>query len=89
MADFEGLPPGHYAFLEVHDTGGEPDGDTAGEITEPFSSPHFSQHSVQFDSARLLVRNLGGELRMQSSRSGGTSVVLLLPFCGGEGLELP
>ncbi len=86
---FQKLPPGHYAFLEVHDSGGEPDGDPSGEITEPFSSPRFSQHSLQFDSARLQVRNLGGELRMQSSRSGGTSVVLLLPFCGGEDLELP
>ncbi len=86
---FEGLPPGHYAFLEIHDTGGEPDGNAAGEISQPFSSPHFSQHTIPFDTARLLIRNLGGELRMQSSRSWGTSVVLLLPFCGGEDLELP
>jgi len=86
---FEGLSPGHYAFLEVHDTGGEPDGNAAGEITQPFSSPHSSQHTIPFDTARLLVRNLGGGLRMQSSRSWGTSVVLLLPFCSGEDLELP
>ncbi|MCH7709043.1 MAG: PAS domain-containing protein [Myxococcales bacterium] len=86
---FEDLPPGHYAFLEVHDTGGEPAGDASRDTTEPFENPHFSQHSVPFDSARLRIRNLGGELRMQSSRSGGTSVVLLLPFCGGEDLELP
>ena len=53
--------------------------------TEPFLSPHFPRHAIHYTTAELLVRNLGGELRLESSWADGTSVVMLLPFCGDGG----
>jgi PAS domain S-box-containing protein len=73
------LPAGHYAFLEVHDTGGASSG-TAADLTEPFLSAQHPRHAIRYETAELLVRAQGGELRMQSLAATGTSVVLLFPF---------
>jgi PAS domain S-box-containing protein len=86
---FQDLRGGHYAFLEVHDTGGGPSGSQRADTTEPFLSPHFPRHAIRYTTAELLVRNLGGELRLESSRSDGTYVLMLLPFCGEEEFDLP
>jgi PAS domain S-box-containing protein len=86
---FQGLRGSHYAFLEVHDTGGGASGSQRADTTEPFLSPHFPRHAIRYTTAELLVRNLGGELRLESSRADGTYVLMLLPFCGDEGLDLP
>lgn len=86
---FQGLRRGHYAFLEVHDTGGAPRGCRRAATTEPFLSPHFPRHAIRYATAELLLRNLGGELRLESSWAGGTSVVMLLPFCGAETFDVP
>jgi PAS domain S-box-containing protein len=85
---FQGLRGGHYAFVEVHDTGGGPSGSQRAVTTEPFLSPHFPRHAIRYATAELLLRNLGGELRLESSRADGTSVVMLLPFCGDLELDL-
>jgi hypothetical protein len=73
------LPAGHYAFLEVHDTGGASSG-TATEVTEPFLSARHPRHVITYVAAERLVRAQGGELRLQSLAATGTSVVLLFPF---------
>ena len=85
---FQGLRGGHYAFVEVHDTGGGPSGSQRAVTTEPFLSPHFPRHAIRYTTAELLVRNLGGELRLESSRADGTSLLMLLPFCGDQGFDL-
>ena len=74
------LPAGHYAFLEIHDTGGVSSGTAATEVTEPFLCVQHPRHAIPYARASLLVRAQGGELRMQSSWATGTSVVLLFPF---------
>ena len=79
----------HYAFVEVHDPGGAPSGSQRAVTTEPFLSPHFPRHAIRYTTAELLGRNLGGELRLESSWADGTDVVLLLPFCGDERFDLP
>ncbi len=86
---FQGLRGGHYAFVEVHDTGGGPRGSQRTVTTEPFLSSHFPRHAIRYTTVELLVRNLGGELRLESSWADGTFVVMLLPFCGNEGFDLP
>ena len=86
---FRGLPRGNYAFVEVHDTGGGSSGSRRAATTEPFLSPHFPRHAIHHTTAELLIRNLGGVLRLESSWGLGTSVVMLLPFCGDEGFDLP
>jgi PAS domain S-box-containing protein len=73
------LPAGHYAFLEVHDTGGASSG-TATDVTEPFLSARHPRHVITYAAAERLVRAQGGELRLQSLAATGTSVVLLFPF---------
>lgn len=85
---FRGLRGGHYVFVEVHDTGAGPSGSYRAATTEPFLSPHFPRHAIRYTTAELLVRNLGGELRLESSWALGTSVVILLPFCGAEEFDL-
>ena len=78
------LPPGHWVFLEVHDTGGLTSGTGAGPVTEPFLSTRFSGHSVRYAEAEQLLRAQGAELRLQSSYVDGTSVVMLFPFASED-----
>lgn len=77
---WQGLPPGQWVFLEVHDTGGHPDGIFHTAIREPFLSAGHAGHGVRFEDARACLRAQGGELRMESSPVDGTSVVMLFPF---------
>jgi PAS domain S-box-containing protein len=77
---WQGLPPGQWVFLEIHDTGGHPDGIHHVGVTEPFLSTGFEGYALRFEDARACVREQGGELRMQSSPVDGTSVVMLFPY---------
>jgi len=74
------LPAGHYAYLEIHDTGGFSSGHAPVRVTEPFLSARYPRHAITYATAESLVRAQGGELRLQSLRATGTSVVLLFPF---------
>ncbi len=78
------LPAGHYAFLEVHDTGGASSSTTATAVAEPFLSSRHARHAITYATAELLVRAQGGELRIESCRATGTSVVLLFPFASED-----
>jgi PAS domain S-box-containing protein len=85
---FRGLPHGQYAYLEVHDTGSSPGTGAHQVVEEPFLSSRFPGYSMRIATARLLLQNQGGEIRLQSSVWDGTSVVLLLPYCSAPVLEL-
>jgi PAS domain S-box-containing protein len=78
------LPPGHWAFLEVHDSGGLPGGQGNGRVREPFLSTRFSGHCVRYAEAEAWLRGQGAELRMESSYVDGTSVVMLFPFASED-----
>lgn len=77
---WQGLPPGQWVFLEVHDTGGHPDGIHHTAIREPFLSAGHAGHGLRYEDARACLRAQGGELRVESSPVDGTSVVILFPF---------
>jgi len=74
------LPDGHWAYLEVHDTGCFPSGGVWSKVTEPFLSTRFPADALRFNAAQDLLRAQSGELRVESSPITGTSVMLLLPF---------
>ena len=81
---WDGLPPGQWVFLEIHDTGGHPDGLYHKPVTEPFLSTGFAGHALRADEALASVREQGGEMRIESSPIDGTSVVLLFPYAAED-----
>lgn len=84
---FDGLPHGQYAYLEVHHTGTGPRTASHRVVEEPFLSSQHPDHSMRLSTIRLPLHNQGGEVRLQSRASLGTSIVLLLPYCVEHGLE--
>lgn len=82
---WQGLPAGQWVFLEIHDSGGHPDGVHHSAVTEPFLSTAYAGGSagspvVRYADAEAWLRAQGGELRMESSPVEGTSVVMLFPY---------
>jgi PAS domain S-box-containing protein len=78
------LPPGQWAFLEVHDTGGRPGGVARAAVREPFLSARFPGHAVRFVEAEECLRAQGAEVRLESSLPDGTSVVFLFPYANED-----
>jgi PAS domain S-box-containing protein len=74
------LPDGHWAYLEIHDTGGFPSGAPWTPVTEPFLSTLHPADALRFRAAQDQIRAQSGELRVESSPITGTSVMLLFPF---------
>jgi len=83
-----GLPTGQWVFLEVHDSGGSPDGLHYNRVTEPFLSTAFAGNAagraVRYAEAESWLRAQGGELRMESTSIDGTSVVMLFPYAAED-----
>jgi PAS domain S-box-containing protein len=79
-----GLPPGQWVFLEVHDSGGHPDGVHHTAVTEPFLSTTNASDPLRYAEAEAWLREQGGELRMESSPIEGTSVVMLFPYASDD-----
>jgi PAS domain S-box-containing protein len=81
---WQSIPPGHWVFLEIHDSGGHPDGIHHGAVTEPFLSTAYAGHSVRYADAESWLREQGAEIRMHSSPVAGTSVLMLFPYASGD-----
>ncbi len=81
---WQGLPPGQWVFLEIHDTGGRPSGTAVAPVREPFLTASLPAPAVRYADAEAGVRAMGGELRLESSLPDGTSVVLLFPFANED-----
>lgn len=82
------LPRGHWAFLEVHDTGGQPGGTGHERVTEPFLCTGGAGPAVRVADARSRLAAQGAQLRIDSDYVDGTSVVMLFPFACDDSLEL-
>ena len=78
------LPEGHWAYLEVHDTGCFPSGVEFSRVTEPFLSTMYPSDALRYATALTQIHSQNGELRIESSPVGGTSVILLFPFAAEE-----
>ena len=56
-------------------------------VEEPFLSRRQLDDPMRIKTARQLLRDQDGEIRLQSSAWYGTAVVLLLPYAIGPNLE--
>ncbi len=71
--------PGHYATLEVQDTGAGIDASVRPNIFDPFYSTKFTGRGLGLAAVAGIVRALKGAIRVQSRVGEGTSLVVLFP----------
>jgi two-component system, cell cycle sensor histidine kinase and response regulator CckA len=87
------LPPGHYAVLEIGDTGSGVELEGMGQAFEPFfSSPHPQRAGLGLSIVYGIVRHSGGAVRVSSEPEQGTVVKVYLPRVEDEsstGLQQP
>lgn len=83
LADFmlgETLEPGHFAFLEVRDTGEGIEPELLECSFDPFFSKKPGRHGLGLAAVLGIVRGHGGAIRIRSELGQGTAVRVLLPL---------
>ena len=84
----EGLTPGDYVFLEVHDTGSGMDEATVSRIFDPFFSTKFSGRGLGLAAVLGIVRAHRGAIKVYSNLGHGTTFKVFFPASSGAA-ELP
>ncbi len=81
------LPAGHYAVLEVTDTGAGMDQETLDHIFEPFFTTKAAGKGTGLGLATTLriVEEHGGKIEVESLPGQGTAIRILLPAMGAPG----
>ncbi|HYG74303.1 MAG TPA: PAS domain S-box protein [Planctomycetota bacterium] len=75
----EKLAPGHYAYLEISDTGCGMDKETQARIFDPFFSTKFTGRGLGLSAVLGIVRGHKGAIKIYSEPGKGTSFKLLFP----------
>ena len=79
MENGEVLPGGHYAVLDVRDTGVGMDERTRTRIFEPFFSTKFTGRGLGLSAVLGIVRQHRGALRVQTKPGAGSTFSVYLP----------
>jgi two-component system, cell cycle sensor histidine kinase and response regulator CckA len=73
------LPPGHYAFIKVRDTGIGMDANTQRHIFDPFFTTKFPGRGLGMSTVLGIVRSHRGIVKIESKLAQGTTATILLP----------
>ncbi len=75
----EGIEPGMYVYLEVHDTGSGMDEATKKRIFDPFFTTKFTGRGLGLAAVMGIVRGHQGALKVHSSPGRGTTFKVFFP----------
>jgi PAS domain S-box-containing protein len=83
LAVRDGISPGTFAALEVHDTGCGMDESTLARIFDPFFTTKFQGRGLGLAAVQGIIRVHRGALKVDSRLGSGTTFKVLLPASAG------
>lgn len=87
LSHIEDLPPGHYLFVEVADTGCGMSRDVIAKIFDPFFTTKFTGRGLGMSAVIGIVKAHSGLLQIKSSPGEGSRFTVILPALPGASID--